>query len=383
MATRAIASLSLTFGLVSIPVKVYSATESSAGIRFKLMARGGARLRQQYVAEPMDADDANDDSGAAAPAALPPVQSRGNEAVPSAAASSNSGGRAATTSPAPLRLATSSEGASRSTLERPRPGEADDDDDDDDEIDAASPASAIVGRSDMVKGYEFEKGRFVLFEPDELKALQAEQRPTIDIVAFIPAGAVDPIHFDKAYYLAPDKRGAKAYSLLHAALTRSGRGALAKWAWRAKEYVVEVRAADGGLVLQQLLYADEVRPLAALGIGIEPVGAAELALALKMIDQLSVDAYDPTAFVDEEKQRILAAVEKKIAGRRIVAHDVPERTAGAEVIDLMEALRASLRASTPASPRKPARRAAAAATKAPAVAPKAPASAPKVTSRRR
>jgi DNA end-binding protein Ku len=368
MATRAIASLSLTFGLVSIPVKVYSATESSAGIRFKLMGRGGARLRQQYVAEPKEDERAFGEATSEAPRGR--VREPEPEAEQVAAAPSPASGRAASPAPMPLRLAGTPASASR------RSGENEGDEDEEEhgaDTDGSSSTAGIVGRSDMVKGYEFEKGRFVLFEPDELKALQAEARHTIDIVAFIPKGAVDPIYFDKAYYLAPDKRGSKAYSLLHAALSQSGRGALAKWAWRAKEYVVEVRAADGGLVLQQLLYADEVRPLSSLGIEIEPVGAAELKLALKMIDQLSVDAYDPTAFVDEEKQRILAAVDKKIAGRRIVAHDAPEPKPSAEVIDLMEALRASLRASAPAPPRKPARRAPS----------PAPAPAAKVTSRRR
>ena len=118
----------------------------------------------------------------------------------------------------------------------------------------------------MVKGYEFEKDRFVIFSPDELKALQESPSQTIDIVAFIPDKAVDPIFYDKAYFLAPDKRGAKPYNLLIEAMRESGRCALAKWAWKAKQYVVQVRPAEDGLVLQQLLYADEVRSLKELDI---------------------------------------------------------------------------------------------------------------------
>jgi DNA end-binding protein Ku len=194
----------------------------------------------------------------------------------------------------------------------------------------------------MLKGYEFEKGKFVLFTPAELKALQEGARESIDIVSFIPAGAVDPIYYDKAYLLAPDKRGERSYSLLRAALERSGRCALAKWAWRSKQYVVQVRPAAGGLVLQQLLYADEVRSPADLDIPLAAVGDGELELALRLIEQGSQDAYDPHQFVDEEKQRILAAVERKIAGREIVATS-HEPAPGAQVIDLMEALRASLR----------------------------------------
>src|SRR3954451_3309350 len=123
----------------------------------------------------------------------------------------------------------------------------------------------------MVKGYEFEKDRFVVFEPDELKALQESPSHTIDIVAFIPERAVDPLYYDKAYFLAPDKRGAKPYSLLLRAMRDTGRCALAKWAFRAKEYVVQIRSAQGGLVLQQLLYAEEVRSLADLQIETVPV----------------------------------------------------------------------------------------------------------------
>ncbi len=254
MAARSIASLSLTFGLVSIPVKLYSATESSANVRFNLLAKDGSRVRQQYVSEK---------------------------------------------------------------------------------------DQQIVPRSEMVKGYEFEKDRYVIFEPEELKALEEGTSHTIDIVAFIPEKAVDPIYYDKAYFLAPDKRGAKPYTLLQEAMQESGRCALAKWAWKGKQYVVQVRPAEDGLVLQQLLYADEVRSLADLDIEKVKVSDAELKLALQLIDQISQDDYDPAAFEDEEKQRILAAIDAKIAGKQVVATEQPEPR-GAEVIDLMESLRASL-----------------------------------------
>ena len=255
MAARSIASLSLSFGLVSIPVKLYSATESSATVRFNMLAKDGARLKQQYISEK---------------------------------------------------------------------------------------DQKVVERAEMVKGYEFEKDRFVIFEPDELKALQESPSQTIDIVAFIPATAIDPIFYDKAYYLAPDKRGAKPYNLLLEAMRESGRCALAKWSWKAKQYVVQVRAADDGLVLQQLLYADEVRSMKELGIEKVTVSDAELKLAIQLIDQISRDTYDPTMFEDEEKKRILAAIDAKIAGQHIVAAERVEAGAGAQVIDLVEALRASL-----------------------------------------
>jgi DNA end-binding protein Ku len=201
----------------------------------------------------------------------------------------------------------------------------------------------VVERSEMVKGYEFENDRFVIFSPEELKALQESPSHTIDIVAFIPDKAVDPIFYDRAYFLAPDKRGAKPYNLLMAAMRASGRCALAKWAWKGKQYVVQVRPAEDGLVLQQLLYADEVRSLKELGIEKVTVSDAELKLAMQLIDQISEDTYDPTMFEDEEKKRILAAIDEKIAGKQIVANEPHEPVSGgAQVIDLVEALRASL-----------------------------------------
>ena len=308
---RAIASLSLSFGLVSIPVKLYSATESSSAIRFRFMRSDGARVRQQYIAEESE------------PPALGKTVNAGHPPLPAADEA------ALEDSPTPSNVRPFTKVPHRVVeQEIDEPGQVE-----------LHPA--VIERRDMVKGYEFEKGKFVLFTTDELKALEEGARQTIDIVAFVPQSTIDPIYYDKAYLLAPDKRGNKPYSLLHEAMRTSGRCALAKWAWRSKQYVVQVRAAEGGLVLQQLLYAEEVRSLRDLKIEFAPVQKAELQLALLLIDHISEDAFDPNQFVDEEKQRILAAVEKKIAGKEIVA---PEHavTGSADVIDLMAALRASL-----------------------------------------
>ena len=255
MAARSIASLTLSFGLVSIPVKLYSATEASSAVRFNLLAKDGSRLKQQYVSE-------KDQS--------------------------------------------------------------------------------VVARADMVKGYEFEKDRFVLFSAEELKALEEASSPAIEIMAFIPERSVDPLYYDKAYLLAPDKRGGKPYALLAEAMRQSGRCALAKWAWKARQHVVQVRPEQDGLVLQQLLYAGEVRSLQDLEIEPVAVTQGELQLALQLIEQISEDAYDPTKYVDEEKQRILAAIDEKIAGKQVVASAHAEEPGTAQVIDLMDALRASL-----------------------------------------
>jgi DNA end-binding protein Ku len=265
MAARSIASLTLGFGLVSIPVKLYSATESSSAVKFNLLARDGSRLKQQYVSEK---------------------------------------------------------------------------------------DQTVVARADMVKGYEFEKDKFVLFSAEELKALEEASSPSIEITAFIPEKSVDPLYYDKAYLLAPDKRGGKPYALLSEAMRASGRCALAKWAWKSKQYVVQVRAIEEGLVLQQLLYADEVRSHKDLDIEKVAVSPPELQLALQLIDQIAQDAYDPAAYVDEEKKRILAAIDEKIAsGKQVVAAPHDEAPSTAQVIDLMEALRASLggKAAAPAA----------------------------------
>ena len=208
---------------------------------------------------------------------------------------------------------------------------------------ARDDAPRLVERAEMLKGYEFEKGKYVTFTAEELKALQEGARETIDIVSFIPERSVDPIYFDKAYYLAPDKRGGKPYSLLLEAMRTTGRVALAKWAFRSKEYVVQIRPTEGGLVLQQMLYGEEVRPIADLGIDLVVVSEQELKLAQLLIEQSSAEGYEPGLFVDEEKQRILAAVEGKIAGQRIVSHEPSSKpAAGGQVIDLIDALRASL-----------------------------------------
>ena len=266
MAARSIASLSLSFGLVSIPVKLYSATESSSAVSFNMLHTCGSRVRQQYV---------------------------------------------------------------------------------------CVKENVVVERADMVKGYEFEKDRYVMFKPEELKALENAARHTIDIVSFIPLEAVDPIYYDKAYYLAPDKRGGKPYSLLLEAMRESGRCALARWAWKGKEYVVQVRPGDDGLVLQQLLYADEVRSMKELDIEKVDVAKPELGLALQLINQIAADSYDPSEFVDEEKQRVLAAIDQKIAGNEIAESAAPAPASG-QVIDLMEALRASLAGKKTAAPSAPA-----------------------------
>jgi DNA end-binding protein Ku len=221
-----------------------------------------------------------------------------------------------------------------------------------------------VAREDMAKGYEFAKDQYVMFTPEELKALEEAGTHSADITEFVPLKTVDPVYFDKAYYLGPDKGGAKPYALLARALKESGRCALGRWAARGKQYIVMIRPIDTGLVeglvMQQLLYAAEVRSMNDVDIPKTDVKPAELKLAQQLIEQQSTDKFDPAAYIDEVRGRIEAAIQKKVEGQEITTMgEAPEQ--GAQVIDLMEALRASLekKPAKRAQPEKPAARKAA------------------------
>ena len=187
-----------------------------------------------------------------------------------------------------------------------------------------------------------------------------------EIVEFVPLASVDPVYFDKAYYLAPDKGGAKPYALLTSALRESGRCAIGRWAARGKQYIVMIRAVEEGLVMQQLMYSGEVRTFKDIDIERSDVKPAELKLAKQLIDAQTSEKFDPTQYKDDVHARIEAAIAKKVEGQEITMSEEP--AIGAQVIDLMEALRASLARKPPkkgaAAPkaddaRKPAKRAAA------------------------
>jgi len=255
MAARSIASLLVSFGMVSIPVKLYAATQASAGISFNLLHGAcGSRLRQQYVCIKED---------------------------------------------------------------------------------------VVVERADMVKGYEFAKDQYVMFTPEELTALGEKATQTVEIDEFVPAESIDPIYYDKAYFLGPDKGGAKPYALLAESMRKSKQTAVGRYAARGKQYIVQLRPVPGGLVMQQLLYAPEVRTIEDVEIPEAPVRDAELTLAQQLIAQISSPTFDPTKYEDDVKKRIETAIEQKLEGQEIaVSPSVPE--AGGQVIDLMEALKASL-----------------------------------------
>src|SRR4051812_4217794 len=261
---RPIAGATISFGLVSIPVRLYPATQSSAAISFHLLhKKDGSRVKQQYIC--------------------------------------------------------------------PRDGE-------------------IVPRDEMIKGYEFAKDQYVTFTAEELKALEEKATQSIDIDSFVPLSAIDPIYFERPYYLGPEKGGGKAYLLLTEAMRDTGRAALARYAARGKQYLVMLRPSSDGraLILQELLYADEVRAMADVPLPDGHVREAELKLAKQLIDQIATETFEPSKYHDEVRERIQADIERKVQG-----HDISESAPAPEparIIDLMAALKASLGKGAGATP---------------------------------
>jgi DNA end-binding protein Ku len=253
---RSIASLTISFGLVAIPVKLYSATISSERISFNLLRqKDGSRVKQQYVA-------VND--------------------------------------------------------------------------------GTLVERSEMVKGYEFAKDQYVMFSAEELKALEDTTTHAIDIGQFVPLETVDPLYFDGTYYLAPDKGGAKPYTLLATALRKTHQAAVGRWISRGKEHIIVVRALGDGLAMHQLHFKAEVRDLKDLGIEAASVSEPELKLAQQLIEHLAAKKFDPNEYADEHKARVEAAIQKKVEGKEVTMAEGPVAAKSSNVIDLMEALRASI-----------------------------------------
>jgi DNA end-binding protein Ku len=209
----------------------------------------------------------------------------------------------------------------------------------------------VVERSALVRGYEFAKDQYVRVTDDELKAVEGEASQTIDIAEFVPLAKVDPIYFERTYYLGPDKGGEKPYRLLADALAKAEQVALAKFVMRGKENLVLIRSAQGGLMLHSMYFADEVRKFDEIDKGQSAkIKAGELELAVKLIEGLSADEFEPDQYKDEYRDRVLDVINKKVEGKEVTAAaPAPERK---QVIDLMEALKESL-AKRPVRERKP------------------------------
>lgn len=254
MPARSIASATISFGLVSVPVNLYSSSESGTSVSFNMLHRKcSSRLKQQYIC-PKD-----------------------NEVVP---------------------------------------------------------------REDTVKGYEFAKDQYVVLSPEELKALEEKSTGMIEVIEFVPLARVDREYLEKVYYLGPDKGGDRAYRLLCEALRETGRAALGQYAARGRQYLVLLRPLDGVLVMEQLHYADEVRATSEVPVPQGEVKPAELALAKQLIEQTATDSFEPQKYKDTVRERVLETIQRKVDGQDITADATPE--SGGKIIDLMEALKASL-----------------------------------------
>ena len=272
---RAIATGQIAFGLVSIPVKLFSAAESSEKISFNMLHRDcGNRIQQQLFCPK---DERN------------------------------------------------------------------------------------ISRDEVVKGYEFSKGQYVLFNEEELKALEEKTTQQIEITEFVKSDLIDPIYFEKPYYLGPDKNGSRAYALLSAAMQETGRWAVAKYAARGKGYLVVIRPLGKGLVMQQLYYPNEIRSIDEIEMGDADVKDNELKMAVQLAEMSASDEFKPEQYRDEVRDRIRALIQKKIEGEEITGALTEEPRA--QVIDLMEALRRSLGGSSESEPAKPAKASKATASK--------------------
>jgi DNA end-binding protein Ku len=256
MPARSIATATISFGLVSVPVNLYSSAESKASVSFNMLHKKcGSRLKQQYICL------------------------KENE---------------------------------------------------------------VVTRDDTVKGYEFAKDQYVILAPEELKALEEKATAMIDVLEFVPLAKVDREYVEKVYYLGPDKGGDRAYRLLAAALQDTGRAALGQYAARGQQYLVLLRPLNGVIVMEQLHYADEVRPTSEVTVPAGEVKPAELALAKQLIEQTANDEFEPAKYKDTVRERVLEAIQQKVDGQEITADAAPDR--GGKILDLMDALKASLTA---------------------------------------
>jgi DNA end-binding protein Ku len=200
--------------------------------------------------------------------------------------------------------------------------------------------SEEVPREHIVKGYEFARDQYVLFTPEELKALEEASTKAMEISEFVPLSSVDPLYFENGWYLGPDKGADRPYRLLAEALEQAQHAAIAKYSTRGREELVLIRPRQGALVMQTLRYADELRPIAEIPRGEGEVKPAELALAKQFIEQLSTDTFDPSKYEDTYRRKLQEVIDSKVAGEPVsIAPAEPPRT---QVIDLMEALKASL-----------------------------------------
>ena len=205
----------------------------------------------------------------------------------------------------------------------------------------------------IVKGYEYEKDHYVVITDDDLDKVPVESSRAIDIVQFVDLDEIDPILFKKSYYLVPDETGAKAYALLRKALSEESKVGIAKVSFRDKEHLAALRFKDNVFVLETMFWPDEIRAADFETVdGDSKVRGQEVEMAKSLIENLT-EPWNPDAFNDDYREALMGIVEKKVAGEEI---EFAPETAPAKVVDLMEALKASVAAAkdkTPSAKPKP------------------------------
>lgn len=200
---------------------------------------------------------------------------------------------------------------------------------------------ALIDRSELVRGFEIEQGVYVTFTDEELTKLEAQDGHAIEIGEFVPLSAVDPVYFERSYYLGCEPASARAYRLLADAMAQSGQVAVGRYTMRGKENLVLIRPHEKGLMMHMVYYGDEVRPVEEVdrGQGAE-VKSSELDLAKRLIAELAHQSFDPAKYSDRYRERVLEAAQQKVRGAEAI--EAPAQARRAQVIDLMGALKASL-----------------------------------------
>jgi DNA end-binding protein Ku len=222
----------------------------------------------------------------------------------------------------------------------------------------------IVSSDELIRGYAVSKNKYVTFTDEEIETLETDDNRAIDITEFVDLHQVDPVFYEKAYFLGPAPGGGKTYHLLSTAMRDQGKVGVARWVAAGREHLVLLRPYEDGLILHTMYYADEVRDFKAIDLERAPVKEKEVKLAEMLINELTEKEFDPMQFKDEYRERLMDRIRAKAAGKTIAAEPKEEEKAG-EVIDIMEALRRSLEGGRAAAPR-PAARSRASAKRAPA-----------------
>jgi DNA end-binding protein Ku len=197
-----------------------------------------------------------------------------------------------------------------------------------------------IPRSEIVKGYEYEKDRYVVIEDEEIKKVAPASAKVMEILEFVKTEEVDPIYLETSYYMAPDEAGEKPYALLFQALKNTGRVGVAKVAMHNREHIVILRPGQNGVLMHTMYFSHEIRKVDEFRTDVNLVKEKELALATSLLEALAA-SFEPEKYTDEYRDNLLRMIEMKKAGQEIVATPEPQQ---AKVIDIMDALRASLAA---------------------------------------